>query len=370
MTRYSLPAPTAMLELTTAMESTPDYRLRIVDANLNRIGEGLRVLEELARLSLNDAALTQKLKDLRHKILHLDNESQQKLIGARDAAGDVGAGMKAAGQEGTRDVTGTIIANARRVQESLRVLEEIAREPGLPLTSGDFEETRFELYTIEKELLAKILRQDKIKKITGLYVIIDIEFLRGRNCLDVAGAVIKGGAKIIQLRDKKDNRRDFFNIAVELKKFCAERNILFIVNDSLEVALACGADGLNVGKTDMPAAIARRLLPINTILGCSANTIAEAKAACAAGADYLGVGAIFPTPTKDSPATGLGIIKKIKKISDLPVVAIGGINKDNLKAVLKAGANALAVISAVMGAADAEQATRELVKIIEGEKRG
>jgi thiamine-phosphate pyrophosphorylase len=256
------------------------------------------------------------------------------------------------------------------VQESLRVLEELAKEPGLQMRSQDFGKARFELYTLEKELLAKMLRQDKIKHLTGLYVIVDTEFLRGRKPADIAAQAIRGGASVIQLRAKKSNIRDFLKLANEIQPVCASHNIPFIINDSLEVALACGADGLNVGETDMPASVARRLLSIGTMLGCSANTLAEAKAARDAGADYLGVGAVFPTATKDSPATGLNIIKKIKKISDLPVVAIGGINKTNIKSVMEAGADCAAVISAVMGPEDAEKATRELKKLIEGAKSG
>ena len=348
------------------MESTPSHRLRIIDANINRIGEGLRVLEEFGRLSLNDAALTARLKDIRHKILRTDADLQRRLIGARNAAGDVGAGLTAAGDEERRDPSETIIANARRVQESLRVLEEIAKEPEAGLESKEYEKARFELYTIEKELLLKMLRQDKVKRLTGLYVIVDVESLKGKSPLDAAGAAIKGGAKIIQLRDKKDSRRAFYNIAEELSRFCKANNALFIVNDSLEVALAADADGLNVGQEDLPVTEARRLLPIDKLIGASASSIEEAKAAQVAGADYLGVGAIYATPTKtDIEVVGLGFIKKIKKAVNLPVVAIGGINKDNISAVMKAGADAAAVISAVMGAEDIEKSTRELTKIIE-----
>ena len=353
------------------MKSTPSHRLRIIDANINRIGEGLRVLEEFARLALNDAALTGQLKDMRHTILHIDAELQRRLISARDAARDVGAGMTATGDEKRRDASETIVANARRVQESLRVLEEIAKEPAAGLESGVYEKARFELYSIEKELLSKMLRKDKIKRLTGLYVIVDVESLNGRSPLEAAGAAIKGGAKVIQLRDKKDSRRVFYNIAEELNRFCTAYNALFIVNDSLEVALAVDADGLNIGQEDMPVAEARRLLPIDKLLGASASTVEEAKAAQATGADYLGVGAIYITGTKyDVEVVGPGRIKEIKKAVNLPVVAIGGINKNNISDVMKAGADAAAVISAVMGAEDIEKATRQLVEIIEGGKRG
>lgn len=352
------------------MKRIPVNQLRIIDANINRIGEGLRVLEEFARLSLNDADLTGQLKNMRHKMVHIDTPLQQRLLQARDTAGDIGAGMEAKGEGKRRDATETIIANARRVQESLRVMEEIAKEPGLMLESKSYEKARFALYTIEKELLSRMLRQDKIKRLTGLYVIIDTEFLRGRSHLDVAAQAIRGGAKVIQLRDKKDSKRDFFMKAAETRKLCTEHDVLFIVNDSLEVALAADADGLHVGQDDLPTATARRLLPIDKILGCSARTIDEAKAAQAEGADYLGVGAMYATTTKaTAEVVRPGRIKEIKRIVDLPVIAIGGINKSNLSAVLKAGADGIAVISAIMGAADIEKATRQLIEIIEGEKR-
>ena len=352
------------------MKTIPVNQLRIIDANLNRIGEGLRVLEEFARLSLNDTGLTGQLKNMRHKMVHIDTELQQRLLQARDAAGDVGAGKAAPGQEKRRDAAETIIANARRVQESLRVMEEITKESGPGLESASYQQARFALYTIEKELLSKVLRQDKVKRLTGLYVIIDTEFLRGRSHIKVAAEAIRGGAKVIQLRDKTDSIRDFFTVAGELRKLCKEHNVLFIVNDSLEVALAVDADGLHVGQDDVPAATARRLLPIDKILGSSVRTVEEAKAAQAEGADYLGVGAMYATATKaTAEVVGPGRIKEIKQEVNLPMVAIGGINKKNLSDVLNAGADAAAVISAIMGAADVEKATRQLIEISEGGKR-
>jgi thiamine-phosphate pyrophosphorylase len=346
-------------------------QLRIVDANLNRIGEGLRVLEEFARLSLNDAGLTQQLKNLRHRMVQVDSQLQQELMRVRDAAGDVGADMAAEGQEKPRDFTGTIVANARRVQESLRVMEELARESGSGLEPDVYRKARFAVYTIEKELLAGMLRREKIGRLAGLYVIIDAGLLRGRSHNDVAMQAIRGGAKIIQLRDKVRGIREFLKAAGELKEICEKNNVLFIVNDSLEVALAVDADGLHVGRDDLPVATARHLLPVDKILGASARTIEEAKRAREDGADYLGVGAMYATTTKAAAeVVGPGRIKEIKSAVDMPVVAIGGITKDNVGKVVKAGADAAAVISAIMGAADIEKATRGLVEIIKGEQRG
>jgi thiamine-phosphate pyrophosphorylase len=344
-------------------------RLRIIDANINRIGEGLRVLEEFARLALNNGVLTRRLKSLRHEILHIDTGLQLQLLQARDAVGDVGAGkltLEGSEREGAVE---TIIANSRRVQESLRVMEELSKEPGLSASSRDYEKARFTVYTIEKELVARILRQDKTKRLTGLYAIVDTEFLRGRDCIDVAKEIIGGGGKIIQLRDKKSDTRDFLANAIRLRRYCAEKEALFIVNDSLAVALAAEADGLHVGQEDLPAAMARKLLPIDKILGVSTRTVEQARNAVVDGADYVGVGAIYTTATKaDSPAQGTEIIEETKRAISIPVVAIGGINENNLGEVTQAGADAAAVISAIMGAADTLAATHRLVSIIEGGK--
>jgi thiamine-phosphate pyrophosphorylase len=341
--------------------------LRIIDASLNRIGEGLRVLEEYARFSLDDAALTQKLKNLRHKLVRVDARLQTQLIWGRNASGDIGADMEVPGENKQRDAAGTISANARRVQESLRVMEEMARDPELQMDTNAYKQARFEIYTVEKELLARVLRQEKLKRLSGLYVIIDTAFLKGRKAGELARQVIRGGATTIQLRDKEDSTKDFLNLAMELRDICADSGVVFIVNDRLEVALASQADGLHIGQDDLPVDIARRLLPIDKILGCSARNLAEARKARKEGADYLGIGAVYPTQSKETAVvTGTDVLKDIRRAMDIPLVAVGGINETNLKAVMKAGADAAAVISAVMNADDVEKATRQLVQIIGG----
>ncbi len=338
--------------------------LRIIDANINRTGEGLRVLEEYARLALNNTGITQQLKDLRHKLLHIDEDLQKQLLHSRNSAEDVGSTMDVSGEVNTRDNSQIVIANSRRVQESLRVLEELSKTPDIKLDSEIFRRGRFEVYTLEKELLGCLMRQDKIKKIKDLYVIIDTEWLKGRNIQDITSQAIKGGAEVIQLRCKNGSTRDFLMTAESLKVICSEKEIPFIINDSLEVALACRADGLHIGHDDIPVKVAKKLIPVDMVLGVSARTLDEAKIAIKEGADYLGVGAVFATSTKDSKAIGLDNFKKIKEAVDIPVVAIGGINKENIKLVMDAGADAAAVISAVMGVEDVLKASAQLVKII------
>jgi len=353
------------------MKMIPKDILRIIDANLNRAGEGLRVLEEFARMSLNDTELTQRLKDMRHEILVADTHFHKQLLQARDSESDIGSEMKAVGQDEQTDSKAIIVANARRAQESLRVLEETAKVYNTGVNTDKYAKARFQLYTIEKELLSMMLREDKLRRLRGLYVIIDTTALAGRNHVEAAIQVIKAGAEIIQLRDKEHKKKELIEIAQKVADLCREHGVLFIVNDYLDVALASDADGLHVGEEDLPPFIARILLPRDKILGCSVRTIERAKSAVAEGADHLGVGGMYPTTSKDdNEVIGTAGLRAIRKEVDVPLVAIGGINKDNIAAVMEVGADAAAVISAVLGVKDLEAATRQLINIIEGGSRG
>lgn len=355
----------------TPLEATLKQTLRIIDANLNRVGEGLHLLEDLARLLLNDATLTQQLKTMRHELLRGDWTFHQQLLQARNSEGDVGINIEAPGEEKQRELPITLIANARRVQESLRILEEMAKIPGTSakLDSEKFKQARFNLYTIEQNLLSKLLRRDKIKHIAGLYVIIDTQALKGRSHVEVASQAIRGGAKTIQLRDKIRSKKELLPIAQQLSKLCAESNVLFIINDYLDLALASDADGLHLGQNDLPTGVARKLLPMDKILGCSVTSLDEAIAAESDGADYIAAGSIYPTPSKETAKViGLDRLFQIRQAISLPLVAIGGITKDNVAEVLAAGADSVAVISAVLDAESPEEAARQIVARFEARK--
>ena len=167
---------------------------RALDANLDRAAEGLRVLEDVARFSLNDTSLTEKLRLLWHRIRGVGTLVNTQLMSARDAGGDVGAGAAAKGRASLVDV---VSANTKRVQESLRVLEELAQLPGSPGPAHTFQEVRFEMYALEKELMSRLVRQEARDIISGLYVIIDTDFLRGREDAQVCRQVVRAGADAI-----------------------------------------------------------------------------------------------------------------------------------------------------------------------------
>lgn len=246
----------------------PEQRLRIIDANLNRAGEGLHLLEDLARMMLNDTELTRQLKTIRHEVLRGDLAFNKELIQARDSESDVGVDIEVVGEKG-RELPIIIVANARRVQESLRILEELAKVPDIaPLLDGQkFKKARFDLYTIEQKLLSRWLRRDKLKNLSGLYAIIDSQKLGGRSHIEAARQLIRGGAKAIQLRDKVHGKEELLSIAKQIKSLCSDSGVLFIINDYLDIALAVNADGLHLGQEDLPIKEARRLLPVDMLVG-------------------------------------------------------------------------------------------------------
>ena len=349
-------------------ESISKSTLRIIDANLNRIGEGLRFLEDVARLTLNDAALTQQLKTIRHDILTSDLTTNKMLLQARDAGGDVGIDIEGGEGEAERELPLAVVANSRRVQESLRTLEETAKVPDIPLKLDvdKFKHARFNTYTIERTLLSRLLRQDNIKRLPGLYAIIDTQYLKERSPAEAAGQAIRGGASTIQLRDKMMTGKELLTTAKQMKDLCAEHGVLFIVNDYLDIALAADADGLHLGQHDLPIGAARELLPIDKILGCSTKTVEQATTAQSEGADYIAVGSIYPTKSKETATVvGLDGLRRIRQAVTLPLVAIGGINRDNVSEVITAGAESVAVISAILQAENTEEASRQIVNILE-----
>jgi len=350
----------------------PHQPLRMIDANLNRSSEGLRVLEDVARFLLNDAELSQRLRTLRHDLARETESLSVRLLSQRDSEHDVGSpyriplrekeiNMKTTSLQGLLDL---VTANAKRVEESLRVVEELAKLPEISpvLNSASFEQARFALYNLERDLISRISRRDKIERIAGLYVILDRQFLVGRDELDIARQIIEGGARVIQLRDKQSKRGELLLVAQKLRELCSQSDVLFIINDYLDLAIVVDADGLHIGQEDLPLPVVRRELPIDKIVGCSVTTLSQATKAQAEGADYIAVGSIFPTTTKrEATVVGVDILKELKRTVSTSLVAIGGINQNNVDEVVAAGADAVAVISAVLGEKDVKGAVQKLV---------
>ena len=212
-----------------------------------------------------------------------------------------------------------------------------------------------------------MMLNERIVSSLALHVLTDREWSRGRTTLDVARAAIEGGATVIQLRDKTASTRTLIEEGLALRVLTREQGVLFIVNDRLDVALAVDADGLHVGQDDMPVALARRLLGTERLLGISAGNLEEAEEGVAGGADYLGVGPVYPTLAKmdAGPATGINLLRELSTRYSLPLVAIGGITPQNAADMVQAGATGVAVITAVVNAENIVQAARDIRTAIE-----
>lgn len=202
--------------------------------------------------------------------------------------------------------------------------------------------------------------------IRGLYVVTDEMLSHGKSHAEIASEAVAGGASIIQLRDKTASSLKLFSDAKKIERICRGKAI-FIVNDRIDIALASGADGVHLGQDDIPADAARKICGENFLIGVSVGSLAEAEKAVADGADYVAVSPVYSTASKADAGAGHGLllVSEIRKaFPAMPLVGIGGLNRDNAAEAVAAGLDSVAVISAVVSAADIKSAAEELSKII------
>jgi thiamine-phosphate pyrophosphorylase len=203
----------------------------------------------------------------------------------------------------------------------------------------------------------------------SLYLVTDRSLSLGRPLERVAEEAVQGGVSMVQLREKNSSSREFYELAVLLKKCLKPYGIPLIINDRLDIALACEAEGLHIGQSDIPYEIARKLLGEDKIIGLSVESAQEALDANETEVDYIGISPVFGTQTKTDTARPLGLdgVRAISKISRHPCVAIGGINHTNAAEIIKAGANGISVVSAIMSATSPREAAAEFRRIVDKE---
>lgn len=343
-----------------------DKILRIIDANVNRATEGLRVAEDIVRFVLDDHGLTSKLKHVRHEISRLLRDERWETClpagevrGARNVKTDVGAKRSTKSEVRRKDILDVFLANIKRAEESVRVFEETSKlfEPKL---GPKFKKIRFELYDIEQK--ASILLKKKIKLDSPLYIITDNSY--GYSHLHIMKEAAKAGARIFQLRDKGLGARDLERTAKTMSNYAKAHELTFIVNDHLDIAKKVDADGVHVGIRNWTVGI-RNWQRQGKIVGISASNMKEALKAQSLGADYIGFGPVFKTPVKpNAKPTGIKELRRVTERVMIPIVAIGGINRSNIAQIKAAGCDQAAVIRAVAGAKDIIKATRGLIKTI------
>jgi len=333
--------------------------LRTLDANANRAREGLRVAEDYARFALDSPRLTAAFKSVRHRLRQAMASlgRADALLAARDTPGDVGTAVSTESELRRTDAADVARAAVKRVQEALRSLEEFGKT--LDADAGRaLEALRYETYDLERQLLTPPnARLDAAR----LYVILTAD-----GDLEAIGrAAFRGGADIVQLREKRLPPRELLPLARRLADAAHEHGALFIVNDRPDLALLSGADGVHVGQDDLPVREARRLLGPDRIVGATANTVALATQAEAEGADYIGCGAMFPTATKPGrEAVGPQRLVDVCAAVRIPVFAIGGLDLGTLDAVLATGHRRVAVCQAIVAAPDVEAAARSFAETL------
>jgi thiamine-phosphate pyrophosphorylase len=329
---------------------------RILDANLDRAREGLRVVEECCRLGLENPHLTAQCKDLRQQLgqWHLP-----AFRAARQTETDPGTDLNHTQENSRASMQAVVQVNLARVQEALRVLEEYGKlaEPQL---SKDCKQMRYQVYVLESQLLNLSLYQQRLERLkqAPLYLVTS----PNDHLFAIVEAALQGGLTLVQYREKTDPDQIRLETAQRLCQLCHRYGALFFVNDRVDIALGANADGVHLGQQDIPVALARQILGSDRLIGRSTTNPEEFQRAIAEHPDYIGVGPVFATPTKPGKAAaGFEYVRYALDSAPIPWFAIGGIDETNLAEVIRAGAHQVAIVRAIMAAPDPRQATRALL---------
>lgn len=335
---------------------------RIIDANLNRATEALRVIEEIARFYLDDSFLSSNLKQTRHELAQFIDLNYSGLLKSRNTEEDIGTNIP--NNTKKSDILDIFKANFKRLQQALRVLSEYGQAEGIDITV--FEKTRYESYTLEKNMFEELSKKLKMKKLNEkkLYLVTDrSKFSSVDEFLDAVAASLKGGVEIVQLREKSASAKEIIDIGKKVKELCAIYDALFIINDRVDIARILQADGVHLGQDDIDIHSARHMLGKDAIIGISTHSPQQAQKAVEAGADYIGVGPVFETPTKPGrKSVGLEYVQWAAKNVNIAWFAIGGINAENVSEVINAGASRIAVVRAIINAPNPADSAKNFIE--------
>ncbi len=324
---------------------------RLLDACANRAREGLRVLEDYCRFVLDDAFLCRTLKECRHDLTAaLSEMAPSLLLEARDTRHDVGTELSTPSEQYRASLRDVVQANCKRLQESLRSLEEYGKINS-PSLGQALEQLRYRTYTLERALVLGVSARQRLQG-ARLYVL-----LTGSKCeatLDwVIAEAAAGGAHIVQLREKDKSDRELLERARQVRQWTRQAGVLFILNDRADIARLVEADGVHLGQDDLPVREARRILGPDALIGVSTHNLEQLRQAILDGASYVGIGPTFPSTTKEfGDLAGLEFVRQAMAETTLPGFVIGGVNAQTIDAAVAAGARRVAVSAAIAEADD------------------
>jgi thiamine-phosphate pyrophosphorylase len=366
-----LPPVEGIPELATSDPGSGVDLGRILDASVNRAREGLRVVEDYVRFVLDDPGLTRRLKEVRHRLAEAERGlDAQLLLGSRDTREDVGTHIMTTVEQFRENPRAVLAANFKRIAEALRSLEEYSKLVDIWL-AGRFEVLRYDTYTLEKLTMTaaaahRSLGDARLMVLVGsLPTVGDLTW--------IVGEALGGGADVIQFREKGLSDREILRRAREIRILTAQARVPLIMNDRVDLARLASCDGVHLGQEDLSVRDARRIIGPTSHIGVSTHNQAQLDAAILAGTSYLGVGPVFPTPTKDftePELAGLSYVRLAAETTTLPWFAIGGITEANLDRVIEAGATRIAVSAAVVRAKRPRRAVERLKARLEGRDAG
>ncbi len=332
---------------------------RAIDANLNRSREALRVLDDYCRFVLDDRVLTEELKTLRHELAEAARRiAARTLLASRDTLHDVGTGIGTTAEYTRKTTVDVAAANLKRLQESLRSLEEFGKIIG-PEFGRAIESIRYRTYTLERAILIGAAARERLAQ-AKLYLL-----LTGSQCVasldwTIAEAAA-GGVNVVQLREKQLPDRELLERAKNVRRWTRKVGVLFIVNDRPDIARSVEADGVHLGQDDLPVAVVRRIVGPDALIGVSTHTPEQVRQAVLDGADYLGVGPAFPSNTKSFDRfPGLEFIREATTLTTLPAFVLGGITPNTIGQAIAAGARRVAVSAAIATVDEPQIVARQL----------
>ncbi|MDA1164919.1 MAG: thiamine phosphate synthase [Planctomycetota bacterium] len=349
---------------------------RILDASANRAREGLRVVEDFVRFSLDDAHLSRLLKSARHQLSSVvQSLDQDSLITSRSTRADVGTRITTSAEMVRESPLAVVKASLKRVQEATRTLEEYSKVLAIPHATPDqssvvqqLEQLRYELYSIEKAILTTIGSQRRFDS-RSVYLLLSVDQC-SLDAEHVLREAIAGGVRIVQIREKSMPDRQLLEYARRVRKITRESGTLMIMNDRPDLAMLCEADGVHVGQDELRLHDVRRIAGPDCLIGVSTHSIEQARDAVLDGASYIGVGPVFPSGTKTFDVfTGLDLVREVATEIQLPWFPIGGIDESNVNELVDTGALRVAISGAVCRSDNPRAVAERLVHAVAGSRQ-
>jgi thiamine-phosphate pyrophosphorylase len=331
---------------------------QIIDANLNRCSEGLRVVEEIGRFILSDTTLQRSTKTLRQELSRLFSDKRydvSKRVGfiasGRDSETDIGRSYSTSSEMERSTIEDVLKSNFSRSEESARVLEEFTKMIDGELSSK-IKQFRFKLYTVEKRFIEKHLSQKKrgFLLTAGFYPIIDRALIGESDPVSIAKQILSAGVKIMMYQDRLSRDSEKYLVCVELAQICRRKKVDLIISGSVDIAFASEAAGVHLYQGDMPVNAARNILGPQAVIGTMAHNKTAIRRASKEDVDYIAVGPVFPGPGTTVRSVGVELISWARQNTPLPIIAMGGINMKNIRQVVAAKPNSIAVASGLFQA--------------------